>query len=67
MVPTGNRLLGAGWTAERGYLLAPVWLRQLGSGDWTGAGHLDEGARLGERYGDRDLLWLARDEQARAC
>ena len=36
---TGERLL-AGWAedcVERGYLLIPVWLRQMGAGDWTEA------------------------------
>ena len=61
----GNRLL-EGDCPERGYLLAPVWLRQLGSGELdAGLATLDEAARLGEAYGDRDLLWLARDDRAR--
>ena len=49
---------------ERGYLLIPVWLEQMGSGDF-GAAHLTaaEAAEIGERFGDRDLLWLARDDQ----
>ncbi len=49
---------------ERGYLLIPVWLEQMGSGDFRAA-HLTaaEAAEIGERFGDRDLLWLARDDQ----
>jgi DNA-binding CsgD family transcriptional regulator len=52
---------------ERGYLLIPVWLKQMGSGDnevaYTTAA---EAAEIGERFGDADLMWLARDEQGRA-
>jgi DNA-binding CsgD family transcriptional regulator len=52
---------------ERGWLLVPVWLRQMGVGDWA-AGHATaaEAAAIGERFGDSDLVWLARDEQGRA-
>ena len=52
---------------ERGWLLAPVWLQQMGAGDWE-AGHATaaEAAAIGERFGDTDLVWLARDEQGRA-
>ena len=65
----GNRLAES--TAEdfveRGYLLCPLWLRQMGSGEWE-AGHATavEAAAIGERFGDADLTWLARDEQSRA-
>jgi DNA-binding NarL/FixJ family response regulator len=53
--------------AERGWLLIPVWLAQMAAGDWE-AGHdtAAEAAAIGERFGDADLLWLARDEQGRA-
>ena len=52
---------------ERGWLLIPRWLDQMASGDWE-AGHAtaSEAAAIGERFGDPDLMWLARDEQARA-
>lgn len=52
---------------ERGYLLIPVWLEQLGSGDYQ-AGYATAGqaVEIGERFGDADLVWLARDDQARA-
>jgi DNA-binding CsgD family transcriptional regulator len=52
---------------ERGWLLAPVWLEQMGQGDWeTGCATAVEAAAIGERFGDADLVWLARDEQGRA-
>jgi DNA-binding NarL/FixJ family response regulator len=52
---------------EHGYLLIPVWLQQMGSGDWA-AGYVTAGeaAAIGERFGDADLRWLAADEQSRA-
>jgi DNA-binding CsgD family transcriptional regulator len=65
----GRRLLeGYGHEcAERGYLLAPVWLEQIARGDYdAGYETATEAAALGERFGDADLVWLARDEQARA-
>ncbi|WP_331732496.1 LuxR C-terminal-related transcriptional regulator (plasmid) [Streptomyces avidinii] len=65
----GERLLKADGRdcVERGYLLIPVWLRQMGDGDWQ-SGHTTaaEAAAVGERFGDADLLWLARHEQGRA-
>jgi DNA-binding CsgD family transcriptional regulator len=52
---------------EQGYLLIPVWLEQMGSGNWAeGLATATRGAEIGERFGDPDLLWLARDESARA-
>jgi DNA-binding NarL/FixJ family response regulator len=53
--------------AERGYLLVPVAQRRLGSGD--GAGALDgfrEASHIGRRFGDRDLVALARHGEGRA-
>ncbi|MFD7256719.1 response regulator transcription factor [Streptomyces sp. NPDC059874] len=65
----GERILKADGRdcVERGYLLIPVWLSQMGSGDWQ-SGHTTavEAAEVGERFGDADLVWLARDEQGRA-
>ena len=62
----GNRLLERVGEdcVERGYLLIPVWLEQMGRGDY-GAAHMTaaEAAEIGERFGDLDLLWLARDDQ----
>ncbi|WP_308072284.1 LuxR C-terminal-related transcriptional regulator [Streptomyces bambusae] len=52
---------------ERGYLLIPDWLRHMGKGDWeTGRTLTAESAAVAERFGDTDLLWLARSEHARA-
>ncbi len=52
---------------EAGYLLIPRWLQQLGAGDWeAGGATASEAARIGEEFGDPDLTWLARDDQARA-
>jgi DNA-binding NarL/FixJ family response regulator len=52
---------------ERGYLLIPVWLEQMAGGDYErGFATAGEAAATGERFGDADLTWLARDEQGRA-
>lgn len=52
---------------ERGYLLIPVWLKEMSSGDYeSGYATAAEAASIGERFGDLDLVWLAVDEQARA-
>jgi DNA-binding NarL/FixJ family response regulator len=52
---------------ERGYILIPVWLAQMQGGDYeTGLATTIEAERVGERFADADLVWLTRDEQARA-
>jgi DNA-binding CsgD family transcriptional regulator len=52
---------------ERGYLLIPIWLDQMNKHDWEAAfATACEGAAIGERFGDADLEWMARDEQGRA-
>jgi len=77
----GEPARGTGWFAraqrllegfggdcvERGYLLIPVWLEQMSGGNFQ-AGYATalQAAEIGERFGDQDLIWLARDEQARA-
>lgn len=52
---------------EQGWLLVPRWLQQMGRGEWD-AGYRTAGsaAVIGERFGDSDLVWLARTDQARA-
>ena len=77
----GERARGTGWFAraqrllesfgrdcvERGYLLIPVWLEQMGRGNFEdGYTTALAAAEIGERFGDLDLVWLARDDQARA-
>ena len=77
----GEAARGTGWFAraqrllerfggdcvERGYLLIPVWLEQMSGGNFqTGYATALQAAEIGERFGDPDLIWLARDEQARA-
>lgn len=52
---------------ETGYLLIPVWLRQMGLGDYrAGLTTAGRAAEIGERFADPDLVFLARDEQGRA-
>jgi DNA-binding CsgD family transcriptional regulator len=52
---------------ERGYLLIPVWLEQMGRGDFeAGYATAVEAAAIGERFGEADLVWIAVDEQGRA-
>ena len=52
---------------EHGYMLIPVWLELMGSGAYeAGLAKVIQAEEIGERFGDADLVWLARDEQARA-
>jgi len=63
----GRLLEGAGDCVERGYLLIPTWLRQMAEGDYGGASETTaEAAAIGERFGDADLTWIARDDHGRA-
>ena len=77
----GEQARGTGWFAraqrlldnygrdcvERGYLLIPVWLEHMGRGEFAdGYTAALKAAEIGERFGDTDLVWLARDDQARA-
>jgi DNA-binding CsgD family transcriptional regulator len=64
-----DRLLDAAGQdcVERGYLLVPIWLEQMARGDYeSGYATAGAAAAAAERFNDADLLWLARDEQARA-
>jgi DNA-binding NarL/FixJ family response regulator len=56
-----QRLLGdEGECAERGYLLLPVMFQHEAAGDFAAAAAAaGEAARIGERFGDRDLFALA--------
>lgn len=65
----GRRLLDSTGDdcVERGYMMIPLWLKQLADGDAGAASETaGEAAAIGERFGDADLTWLARDEQGRA-
>jgi DNA-binding CsgD family transcriptional regulator len=78
----GDRAHSGGWFArarrlldeggqddcvERGYLLLPVALQHAAEGDIPAAqAAFVEAARIGGRFGDRDLLSLARQGQGRA-
>jgi DNA-binding CsgD family transcriptional regulator len=78
MLFRGERARASGWfgrgqrllegverdCVERGYLLIPVWLEQMGRADYEAAhSTAADAAEIGERFGDRDLVWLARDDQ----
>jgi DNA-binding NarL/FixJ family response regulator len=77
----GEKARGAGWFArgqrllevvaedcvERGYMRVPLWLEEMGRGNFEGAYAIAvEVAGIGERFDDADLVWLARDDQASA-
>ena len=77
----GDRARAAGWaqraqrliddghidSAERGYLVVQSALKAIGEGDVEGARQrFGEAAVIGERFGDRDLVNLARQGQGRA-
>ena len=52
---------------ERGYLLIPDLLAQMGSGEWeAGYATATEGAAIGERFGDPDLVALNSHTQGQA-
>jgi DNA-binding CsgD family transcriptional regulator len=61
-----QRLLdpAGGPCVERGYLLLPVAFEQEAGGEWgAAAATLADAAATGERFGDADLVALARHEQ----
>ena len=52
---------------ERGYLLIPILLGHVATGDWEAAASTAaDAAEIGERFGDPDLLALAVHEQGHA-
>ena len=64
-----RRLLDEGGhdTVERGYLLLPECFRHLSTGEYADAcAAFTEAVRVGERFGDRDLIHLARQGRGRA-
>jgi DNA-binding NarL/FixJ family response regulator len=53
--------------AERGHLLVPVALQRAVEGDWAGAHEIaGQAAEIGDRFGDIDLVTMARNFQGRA-
>lgn len=51
---------------EQGYLLLPIALQRLFAGDAAGAyGMFCQAAEIGDRFGDRDLIALARHSRGR--
>jgi DNA-binding CsgD family transcriptional regulator len=68
-VSRGRRLLDAGQhdCVERGYLLLPDALRSIFAGDSVSARAIfAEAASIGERFGEQDLVALARQGHGRA-
>ena len=68
-IARGLRLLEDedGDCAERGFLLVPSALLRALDGDWRGAEAIaGEAAELGKRFGDSDLVTLARNVEGRA-
>ncbi len=53
--------------SERGWLLIPAWLQQMGAGDYeSGYATASAAEQIARRFEDTDLLWLARGDQGRA-
>ncbi|WP_344215143.1 helix-turn-helix transcriptional regulator [Kribbella sancticallisti] len=62
-----HRVLGNEDCVEAGYLLIPQWLTEMDRGDFErGYATAVRAEGVAERFGDIDLAWLARDDQARA-
>jgi ATP/maltotriose-dependent transcriptional regulator MalT len=75
LILKGDMARGAGWIGraqrlideqqldcvERGYLLVPGGFRTIMEGDYAGAAALfDQAVKIGQRFGERDLVALAR-------
>ena len=53
--------------AERGWVLVPAWLRQMGAGDYeAGLATACAAEDIARRCDDPELFWLARGDQGRA-
>jgi DNA-binding CsgD family transcriptional regulator len=80
LVHHGERARAGGWITrgrellenahqecvEQGYLLLPIALQRLFAGDAAGAyGMFCQAAEIGDRFGDRDLIALARHSRGR--
>ena len=62
-----KRVLDEVECVESGYLLIPAWLAAMARGDFeVGYRAAAQAAAIGERFGDADLTWLARDDQGQA-
>jgi len=64
-----ERLLGEAEVdcVEHGYLLIPRWLEQMAHEEYeAGFATAADAAAIGQRFGDADLMWIARDDQGRA-
>jgi len=81
LLDRGEMARGGGWLArarrllddshkdcvEHGYLLLPVALQSAGEGDAaTAYATFGQAAKIGDRFGDRDLVTLAQDGQGHA-
>ncbi|MGH7528498.1 MAG: DNA-binding response regulator, partial [Gemmatimonadales bacterium] len=68
-IARARRLLDAGRQdcVEQGYLLFPAALQSIGEGDYTNAyATFTQAAEIGDRFGDPDLVTLARHGQGRS-
>ena len=62
-----QRILATAPAAEQGLLLVPAALRQAAAGDVAGAlATFEEAERIGDQFGDQDLVVLARQGRGRA-
>lgn len=81
LIDSGDHAQGGGWLAragrvlddgkldcvERGLLLLPVGFQHMATGDFAAAyDTFSQAAAIGQRFGDRDLVILARNGQGRS-